>query len=308
MIDSSTSLRGKIRFDYLMSHSNRLPGEEGYDEWLLNFKEDPTDPEFNALIEQAKSAAAQRIAARTRRDEKSSIFPVVEQPVDSEIDRELRGTPVASDQQGRRSEHIRDQVDAHGNIVNAPDTPIIQGLPVGAENTLSGDAGQANNDSQLSSWVKQWANDQDLKVNVDDTATTVRTGEYVYVGEQQYAATSSEAGYTRPIYVYKDDAKASVTNMNPDDIKAIQTSLGLPVTGLVDKYIQSMWDEAVEMGQGYARAGNKVDLKFLFDSVVQAKIAGGGFGGGGGGGAASTVDDYYFTMMRVLGDISGVKA
>jgi hypothetical protein len=187
--------------------------------------------------------------------------------------------------------------------------PIIRGLPVdagtvlGESSTASGDAGG----SGLSEWIRQWATKQGLDVTYEDAQEASATGNFVYVGQEEDKR--GGPGYMRDVYVYKDDAASGVANMSVEDIASYQSQLGLEVIGIVDPKLQALWEKAVEIGTQYARAGKKVELKFIFDTLVASAVAGGGLGSGGGGGGGSTKadTDYYFAMMQVLGDISGVK-
>lgn len=333
-IDTSKVFRGKVRFDYLMSHSNVLPGTPEFDNWILNFKDDPSDPEFNALLRAAKSEAARRAEQRSRKDERASIFPVQPSTADSEVDRVLRGSvdPTAASMRGRRGEHMGNPevlvVQKDGSVVPAaestdpaigPDgkvvtvvkssgqktTPLVKGLPLTAKDILSGDP-------TIDGFIKGFYLDQGLELPDATEEAVVRTGEYVYVGETTYAETTSEAGYSRPTYLHVDQADASVVDLGAETIKAYQEQLGIPATGIVDPQLAKLWHQAVVAAASYAMRGQKVPLKFIFDSLVALEVANGGFGGGGGGGGGSanqlTIDDYYFYMMQVLGDISGVKS
>lgn len=215
-------------------------------------------------------------------------------------------SPDAPDSQrapGMRPEDT-DATDEHRRQTKGK--PIIRGLPVDAGSVL-GEASTSDGGSGLSEWIRQWATKQGLDVTYEDAQEASATGDFVYVGQEEDKA--GGPGYMRDVYVYKDDANSGVANMSVEEIADYQNRLGLEVNGIVDPKLQALWEKAVEIGQVYARAGKKVELKFIFDQLVASAVAGGGLGSGGGGGAANRADtDYYFAMMQVLGDISGVKS
>lgn len=314
---------GKARFDKLMESA---PMGDGYINWVLAQPEDPTDIEFTRMLRAAKEAARQQQEGITNpadqslmwaragkggtkdeKDRRDAAPPSEGRPIGENV-----GLTVGDNRQNQRAEgEIRNKSDKsmeryYGTV------PIIRGVPASTEQILSEEA----DDQPNSPWLQQFAKSQAIQLKRQTGSSgeplpgapeeLAKNGDYVYVGTEK-----DKYGYERPVYVYAIDAKASMAKMPPDKIRAYQKALKLPVTGIAEGPLKQLWDNAVAYAQEYARAGQKVELQFIFDTLVQSAIkqvnARGGGGGGGAGAPDLNEDDYYFAMMQVLGDISGVK-
>jgi hypothetical protein len=194
--------------------------------------------------------------------------------------------------------------------------PIIKGAPVTVgqifaeeEETGGVEYFPGPGEAPGSPFLRQFAKLQGIDISRVGKEALTRTGDYVYAGTER-----DEYGFERPVYIFFADAKASMARWGPDRIKGFQRQLGLPQTGMAEGDLKKLWDYAVEVAQEYAKAGMKVDVQFIFDTVFkqavaqyQASLRGGGGGGGGAGTEPLSEIDYYFAMMPVLGDISGVE-
>jgi len=335
---NTPGLRGTDRFRYVMSSAP--PGMTGEgtsdrDEWILSIPDDPTDPEFSKMLADAKVGAAARNRERSyERTHGGKHMPSLADPnvkgptvlgvgaltakgrvelqnpkpgPDPGSQPTLNGPPPTGPNQKQKNAKL-DEQEAKRHRFLYDGRPVIQGVPATAESIL----GQAeeNPGGAPSPFLEQFARDQEINLNPDYTRAAVKTGDYVYVGERDDPGGGK--GYTRAVYVYAKDAQAQIAKMPPDQIKKYQAKMGLPQTGLVDPELQQAWDYAVEVGRGYARAGMKVELKFIFETLLGSGSLSKGGGGGGGRFAGETPEDmagvdYYQAMMQVLGDISGVK-
>jgi hypothetical protein len=283
-------LTGKARFDFVMSRA--LPDEDSQDKFVLTLVEDPNDVEYTRLLRQAKAEARHRqeLAMRPQGDS---------QPV------------VGSQAQAKRAaKEIDAKADRplHGYYEKEP---VIKGMPVSAEGIFAeaaeAEAAAAGKKVEQSSpWLAQFAKSKAIQISRPYAEALAKTHDYVFAG-----TTKDRFGFVRPTWMFKDDAKASITAMPQAKIKAYQKKLDLPQSGLVDPDLQNLWDYAVAMAQNYNLAGQRVDLEYIFETLVNAQAAANaakGRGGGGGAGAEPLTDvDYYFAMMQVLGDISGVE-
>lgn len=316
--------RGKDRFNKLLESAPAGWGggnTEAYAQWLWSVPDDPTDPEFSQLLHERQRQlsaggypAPQQGAIHYQGSASSSGFQGDRSTSDAAgranrqaaADQKIAGIERGDIGKTRKRE-AADQ-DQYRQQTSAP---IITGMPVDAQQILSDAAAVGGAPVGIpSAWLKDFTKDWDLGLEGDYAGAAAKSGDYVYVGQ----ANDPNGGpnFKRDKYVYKDDAKASVTGMDPARVKAVQAKLGLPQTGLVDPTIAAIWDDSVEMAGRYARNGQKVTLDFIFDTLVSAQAAGRSGGGGGNGLEKGAVDqagvDYYMAMMQVLGDISGVKS
>jgi hypothetical protein len=304
-------LSGQERFDDLMRHAPTGNADE-YDNWILNQSEDPNDILFTRLLRQEKARA---------REAQFKRAPSFGRPEDET----KRPTTVGNQAQAQRA------TKEIGVKSDAPMTdfynkePIIKGAPMGTgeifqreleggkQDYFSGDPNDPNrkpSQDESDPLLKEFANREGLSLNRRTEEALVVTGDYVYVGEEK-----DKFGFKRPVYVYKDDAKASIAKWSPNKVKQVQKRLGLPETGLLDEELANLWDQAVTIaGERYAKAGLKVTPEFIFETwvkIIEAELAkkgrGGGGGGGGAGGPGMGEIDYYFAAMNVFGDISGVE-
>lgn len=259
-----------------------------FDRWILALPEDIKDIEYTRLLRQLKAQAQQREAGRKA----------------LKADEELFRAEKATVKGDTRKENLY----ALGN----KDKPVIKGLPV-TPDAIFGD--QEIADPQVSAWLQQFVKSTGLDLGDQESELAAKSGLYVYVGQEPDP--QGGPGFTRPVYLYRDDAKAMLAAMDPAKLKEYQKRLGLSEHGLADPILQGYWDDAVAVAEGYARRGIKVDLQYIFDTLINAvveknKKAGGGRGGGGAGGIAGMSEEekaynYYFAMMQILGDISGVQ-
>ncbi len=281
-IDDS-SYTGQARLNSLLAKAPASLGKfsEGYDAWLLSQAEDVRDIEFTRLLRAMKAEARARQASRKQTKQ------------DDQIAADEKSMRKTQETQGRYRK-------------GAGAKPIIKGL-VGQDSATGLQMGAVENP-----WLVEVAKKLGIDLGGDVEQVAIRTGDYVYTG--QVADTKGGPKFTRPEYVYVEDAKSMIMSMPPEKIKEYQKRLGLVEHGLADPILVGLWEDAIYLAQGYARSGQKVELQFIFDTLVNAKVEkmkSGGGGGGGGGGAANRSDEesaynYYFAMMQILGDISGV--
>lgn len=305
--DETPGLKGQARLDDLLAHAKYPKDSPQFDDWIIGYAYDPNDPMFNILLRQLKQEAMGRSAERRMREGKAGPAEQAAQATIDAAGPQLaatagQGTVLTQQSIQRREER---QYDFRQSVEGRP---IIKGLNVDEQQALAEEAGAEP--GPLSEFVAMFSKDQALDVNRATSAVAVKSGKYAYAGQQE--DTRGGAGFMRDVYLYEDDALASITSLDPDTIVEYQRRLGLPETGLVDSDLMDLWKEAVRQSELYARNGKKVEMKFIFDSLVDRIEASGGLGrgrGGGGGGGRGMQDfDYYFATMDILGDISGVKS
>jgi len=292
--------RGKEKLSKLMQEAPATPGTPEFDDWLLSLQGDPTDPEFMEALSAAKALAQVRI-----KDRSGQTFTVGQKRTKASAEAEAQGKPstYANDRNAKRM----DEFDVKQYRELTAGRPIVKGAPVGASQPLN----QANDPSgKRDPFLDQFANNEELQLDQDDRKIAVKSGDYVYVGQEEDP--NGGKGFKRDVYVFADDAAASLARIPPDQIKQYQAKMGNPQTGMLDPQLIQAWNTAVKIGQSYARAGMKVDLRFIFDTLVNTKMTGAGGGGGGGGrfngmSPSDIAANYYTAMMQVLGDISGVN-
>lgn len=303
---------GRARFDTLMANAPGMFEKDSYEynKWVLSLQEDLNDIEFTRLLRQAKERAQlverQRTASqgemryglkKVKAGEPAAPTPPTP---DGGVTGTLPGTGPSSKSRFEKFEEGQHR-DATRN------TPIIQGIPTSSERVL-GDPD--NPGGEPDAFLQAYVNGTGLPVTDKQAQVAARSGQWVYGG--QVDDPSGGKGYKRDLYVYVEDASAQLSSMPTDKIKAYQTKMGNTATGVVDPALQKLWDTAVATAANYARAGKKVTVQFIFDTLVAAQAASGG-GGGGGRFAGETPNemasiDYYRAMMEILGDISGVKS
>lgn len=333
-------MQGKQRFDYVMTQhpGSMQEGGPDYDSWLLSLPEDAADIQYTMLLRQAKAAAKARNNARSQAGpggQLPGIYPEggppkpgqqqagqgvitgIKKSKPLEAGQAVSGAPPGATQQPFNGENPgapgagkmkQDPTEQKEHREYTAGVPIIEGLPVDV--TDAGVKVDPNNPGGAPDpFVQQWATDEGLSVSNDQAKIAAKSGQWVYVGE--VADPAGGMGYTRSKYVYVDDAEAELSAFSSDEIKKYQKQLGQDVTGVITPDLQAIWHNAVQAAQLAARAGKKVELRFLFDQLVAAKASAGSGGGGGGAfgnesGADMVGSDYYQAMMAVLGDISGV--
>lgn len=263
-----------------------VTGEKASDEFILNAQFDPVDKEFNTALAKAKSEARNRNSKANPKtaagDQESAIhfMDSKAKPSDAMLNSQV---------QKRQSQ---DQMQYRDDM---SDTAMLKGMPV--------DLQAAFEDANLDGFVQQFASNEELQFQSDDSRSlATKSGQYVYTGKA--ADSKGGAAYQRDQYLYSADAEAMLAGMDPATIKQYQAKLGLLESGVVDPDLQKLWQQAVETGQLYARAGKKVTLQFIFDSLVDAQVAANAKTGAGP--RVLDEDSYYFAMMQILGDISGV--
>lgn len=184
---------------------------------------------------------------------------------------------------------------------------MLKGMPV-SETDIFGDP--ANPGAAPDPYVEKWVRDAELGLDPTSSAVATKSGNWIYVGD--VADEAGGPGYTRPQYVFFEEAKSGLAGMSTDQIKAYQKQLGVPESGIASGELQTIWDNAVEQGQKYAQQGKRVELRLIFESMLADRIAAKS-GGGGGQYADETPQDmagavYYQAMMQILGDTSGVDS
>lgn len=257
------ALSGADRYAWVLS--NRPADAQsgtGYIAWVQALVEDPNDLEYTRLIRALKSQVQANAGPS---GETKGVAANYMSGIDHRYD-VARGKPVTT------QEILADQANSHTT------------------------AGQASHTQDP--YLQQFADGQDLNVDYEHNKALVRSGEFVYLGDNPKNAAQS-------VYVYADDAKAAIWDMGAAKIKAYQKELGIPATGVPGPDLQSLWNSAVESAQLAARNGKKVSVQFIFDHLVQAQVE--SKAASAGGAVPQTEDDYYRAMMAVLGDISGVS-
>jgi hypothetical protein len=301
---------GQQRFEELMRVAP-TDNADAYDNWILSIPEDPKDILFTMLLREEKARV---------REAQFKRAPSFGRP-----EGENDGPTIGDQGQAKRAGKEIDVKADEPLKAFYQQEPIIKGAPMGTgeilqsemEAGLNPETGKPAKDyfpsegeKEQDPLLREFSKRQGLTLSRPTEEALVATGDYVYVGTEK-----DKMGFQRPVYVYKDDAKASIVKWGSNKIKQIQKRLGLPTTGVPDKDLLQLWDDAVQLaGERYAKAGLKVTPEFIFETwvkMIEAELAkngrGGGGGGGGAGGPGLTEDDYYMAMMGVMGDISGVQ-
>lgn len=278
------------------------PDTDEYDDFIIGLKGDPLDEEYSAALALEKAKAVGRKKLRGAKGRKDPDQPFAPSPY---------GEVLGADSVGRRSEHSE-----------RDDSPIIKGNIVSSDQILAAETeGQdplqiKNEQGELdkeSIWLKAFLEDRGLYLTEGTREALANTGEFVYIGNDKTTfqdTVQEKGGYenNRPVYLLADNAKAMVATLSQEKIKEYQARLGNPETGILDNDIIGIWDDAVEQAQRYAMSGRRVELQFIFESLIEQKAAEKSASGGGGGRTPLNDIDYYFAMMQVLGDISGVRS
>lgn len=274
---------GKARWDELLTKQGfQMPsmGSEKYDEWVLSLAEDPGDAEYTAIVREQKAQAQRRKEQR-------------------EAEKAEQVTKTATNATGFKRAEANAEFDTR---------PRFLGGDVQDPNDST--KPQSAAEAELKEFTK---NNKGIPLDNGMYADRMKTsGQYVYSGTEA----SRTGDRSREVYQSADQAKTEIFDIPEAKIKAYQKMLGLPETGKVDKTLQSVWNDAVEMAQGYATQGHKITVQELFDIQMRAyasQRASRGGGGGGGGGLEQDPEDmaatdYYMAMMQILGDISGVSS
>lgn len=308
LLPTDTAKRGKARFEAEMSAAQgRIFGgawSHDFNQWVLGLREDPEDPEYNAILAWAKSNA--------ERKEKG-----------------LDASANNAGEKGTEGFKIPDGIlkkptlTAVQPAAGGDKTPVFQGGFKSAESDaefgkerFQGGTLQTqkrpDDDSPGNAELNKFRREKGLMLPPEDASRAKTSGEYVYMGTEQNPNGKAQ----RDLYMTEADAKAAIGAIPEAKVAAYQKMLGLPQTGKIDGDLMTLWNNAVVQAQVYAQNGKKVSVQELFDVRVNAlaarlKARGGGGGGGGGGLQQDPEDmaaaDYYMAMMQILGDISGVQ-
>lgn len=286
-------LKGQQKFDALV---NSMPfGFRGHDfnSWLLTVKDDPTDPEFNAILQRAKEKAKSEEPAGT-----PSVAPAPENL--NRFQKQGEGENLNKFNVPSNVPAPKPEPAGPGGVYRAHEKseyrkewqqPTFKGAPVNPDEYY----GQGEDD-----FLKQFRTNEGIQLTGNDKALALRSGNYVYMGTEH----SDEVNANRDVFFYVEDANNAIVDLGPKVLAEYQAKLKNPVTGKTDKDLDALWKQAVLDASKYAARGQKVTVRELMDLYVAASASG---SSGGGGGAAALEDiDYYRAMMQVLGDISGV--
>lgn len=315
-VTASLGMKGKQRWDWVSTQapSGMQPLGHDWDSWVQSLPEDPLDIEYSQLLRNAKQNAASRERLRSQQGDKpieqlTGPMGATQPRITGKSGQGVitgKAAPVLGSLPGAPKNKPDPQEELQHRLENKG-IPLVQGLPV-TENDVLGDP--KNPGAAPDPHVQQWIEGKNLQLDNQSAQIAARSGKWVYTGE--VADPAGGRNFKRSMYVYLDDAEAQIASYSAGEIKSFQKRLGQPETGVLTSELQQDWHKAVLAGSAYAQAGQKVELKFIFEMLIRSKEMAKAAGGGGGGrfgnesGADMVGADYYQAMMQVLGDISGV--
>jgi len=320
-------LTGKARWDALVQNERPLYGNAAmwshdFNQWVLSLKDDPNDPAFNSILAWARSnAKRQEEGTATNVSGAPSHQYARETPPGPAAPSGGSGAPGPTGQSASGPYSVPSPADLKPTgpskqqskfekTVELPSDraewrkPTFKGRAIGTDEIYNQ---QGPQDPFLQGFLTENGvpvGNLSGQMSSDNSRAALQSGKYVYMGTE----TNSELGVKRDVYMYVDQAQAEGMHVESNVLASYQKALGLTVTGRMDPYLTSKWDEAVQMASRSAQAGDKMSVREWFDILMSSVIAqkNGSGGGGGGGGAKMEEFDYYRAMMQVLGDISGV--
>ena len=143
----------------------------------------------------------------------------------------------------------------------------------------------------------------------DADSSAVKAGGYVYVGMEDVPGYK---GIKRPVLMTTNDAKMQLGGQSPEDIAVIQEALGMPVTGIPDSKLRTLWDSAVTQAGRYAARNKNISVMDVFKSYVMGEVEdnankGRGRGSGGGGSGGYQIDASYAkaALSRAMQESAG---
>jgi hypothetical protein len=321
------------------SNPGLFAGPLAYRQWLNSLQEDPSDPEYNALLQREKErfgkwmqvmfpsgvpsdwgpgptmeqkAAAPKLKDILAKWEQYSSQQKAESegldPGRPGATAQSAGGPYQAPGGGvgepTLSDKQRERVQGEQDKRETQRARYLWSRPTFKGRPIGTDELYTQGGVQ-DPFLDQFLQDNGIQLSGDSRSKATRSGQYVLMGTEH----NDELDADHDVYMFKDDANAASMRVDSNKLAKYQAGLGLTVTGKMDPQLLSLWYQAVEQAQLSAVAGVRMTVEEWFDLLATSAIAkrGGSGGGGGGGGSNLEATDYYRAMMQILGDISGVQ-